>query len=421
MLSAAFYARGQYNYFDIIEGEVGDTISEATVSIELSQDGYVSWGLFSTVDYNHVYLYEYNTEGERIDSNTYTHPGEFVFIGSSQTFITEPQSSGYLFSCGIFQDDNSFAGYTMSFSGTFDINYAERYSPYPYTYFRGLESFGDEIISLGDYSPDNGFVGSFIQRTDLAGEVLSNTVLHPYEFGANYSNSYIEQVADKYFISGLVMDNGDLYGLLSITDLEGNLQEEIEYYDQSYGEWSPLGVTQLTDGELMVVQSLGYEEYDDPLNQGFYWKNIRLAKIDPETGEEYWNQAYLVDYELISGRWIDIEPTEDGGLIILGIAYSPEITIYSYLLKIDAAGNQEWIKDFWKEESAINWLRDVEVAHDGGYIMAGTIENNDIDEFTRAWVLKVDACGDEQWEDCQPLSTEVEDVSSTFKVFPNPP
>jgi hypothetical protein len=412
----------QFNNFEIIEGIPGDTITNGTVSVQLSENGYVSWGLHSTIGYNHVYLYEYDLTGVRIDSNAFAHPNEFVYIGTAQSFIKNLESGGYLYSAGITQSDNTTAGYLMSFSNDLDTSFTERYSPYPYTYIRGVGIFEDEYILLGDYSPNDGFVGTFMLRTNLEGEVLSNTILHEYENLANYSNSYIEKVGEKYFISGLVMDNGDQYGMLSITDLEGNLLEEIEYYDQSYDDWSPLGLAKLANGELMIVQSLGYEEYDDPLNQGFYWKNIRLAKFGPETGEEYWSQIYLDQNEIIRGRWMDIEPTEDGGVIVLGFAYSDDIFSYCWLMKIDAEGNEEWFQTYWIEEGgfAVNWLRDVEVAHDGGYIMAGTVENYDIDNFSRAWILKVDACGDTEWQDCQPLSTDEPDAKPNVVLYPNP-
>ena len=415
-------AKCQFQYFELVEGIPGDTISELTTSIELSDNGYVSWGLYSTIGYNHVYLYEYDNTGIRIDSNAFTHPNEFVYIGTAQSFIKDTATGGYLYSSGISQSDNTLAGYLMSFSNESDTNFTKRYSPYQQTYIRGVGIFEDEYILLGDYSPNDGFVGTFMLRTNLEGEVLSNTILHEYENLANYSNSYIERVGEKYFISGLVMDSGDQYGMLSITDLEGNLLEEIEYYDQGYDDWSPLGLTKLANEEIMVVQSLGYEEYDDPLNQGFYWKNIRLAKIDPEAGDEYWSQTYQDQNDIIRGRWMDIEPTDDGGIVILGFGYSDDIFSYCWLMKVDAEGNEEWFQTYWIEEGgfAVNWLRDVEVAHDGGYIMAGTVENYDIDDYSRAWILKVDACGDTEWQDCQPLSSEKPVDEPSVVLYPNP-
>jgi len=422
MFFTAIIANGQYDYFDIIEGEVGDNVADRTSAVELTENGYVIWGLHSIVGTSQVFLYEYNLEGIRVDSVSYPSQNEFVYIGENNSFHFDADLSSYIYSAGVVESDGTHKGYLMKFTTSYDTLLTSRYSLYSHTYIRSFGVFNDGYILLVDYSPNDDFVGSLMIKTNFDGEVEWQQVLRPYEIGANYSNRDIERAADKYFITGLAIDNGDLYGLLSITDLEGNLLEEIEYYDQTYEEWSPLGVTQLTNGELMVIQSLGYEEYDDPLNQGFYWMNIRLAKIDPETGEEYWNQTYLENNELIFGRWVDIEPTEDGGLIILGIAYSDEVNFYNFLYKIDAEGNEEWFKTYWVEEGgfAVNWLRDVEVAHDGGYIMAGTIENSSVDNFTRAWVLKVDACGDEQWQDCQPLSTSNKLETPPLQFYPNP-
>jgi hypothetical protein len=277
---------------------------------------------------------------------------------------------------------------------------------------------------LGDYSPpDEGFVGSFMLRTSLEGEILSNTILHPWQDVSNFSNSYIEKLNDRYYLGGLADEGGDRFGVLSITDEEGILIEEIDYQDDEFEVWSRLGITKLTNDELMVVQTPGYEEYENDLNIDLYWRTVRLAKIDPLTGEEYWSQNYLDNYEIVSGRWMDIEATPDGGVAILGIAYSlTDVAIYNYLVKIDAEGNQEFFQTYLVEEGgfAINWLKDLEVAHDGGFIMAGSINNSTVDPYDRSWILKVDACGDMEWQDCQPLSSETSVVKPEVVLYPNP-
>ncbi len=418
---ASHHAEAQFDYFELIEGEIGDNVAELTAAVELSENGYVSWGLTGTLGDSQTYIFEYDLFGNKVDSNFISHPDGYVYIGENNNFIKSEIQSGYTYVCGKLKDNDSLVGFLIQFDENLDTLYTIEYPLFFETYFRGFTALEDRYLLLGDYSPTGSFVGSFATKISLAGEVQWTEILREHQPSDNFANYYAERVGEKYFISGLVMDNGDQYGMLSITDLEGNLLAEIEYYDQSYDDWSPLGLTKLANGELMVVQSLGYEEYDDPLNQGFYWKNIRLAKINPETGEEYWSQIYHDENDLIFGRWMDIEPTDDGGAIVLGISYSDEIFLYNYLMKIDSEGNEEWFQTYWIEEGgfAVNWLRDVEVAHDGGYIMAGTVENYDIDPFSRAWILKVDACGDTEWQDCQPLSTANPNEVS-LKVYPNP-
>jgi hypothetical protein len=413
----------QFEYFELIEGVNGDDIYQASTNIEVVPDGYTTWGLYSTIGPNCAEIRAYDEQGNLLDTNALCSINEFVYVSETVSFKFDELSNQYYYCAGLIDSSANENGYLISFDTELDTNYTKRFSLYGTTYFRGFHVFENEIVMLGEYSPpDEGFVGSFMLRTSLTGEILSSTILHPWQDGSNFSNTHIEKLNDRYYLGGLADEGGDRFGTLSITDEEGNLIEEIDYQDDEFEVWSRLGITKLTNDELMVVQTPGYEEYENDLNIDLFWRTVRLAKIDPLTGEEYWSQNYLDNYEIVSGRWMDIEATPDGGVAILGVAYgTPEVFYYNYLLKIDAEGNQEFFQTYWVEEGgfAVNWLRDLEVAHDGGFIMAGSLENYDIDPWSRSWILKVDACGDMEWQDCQPLSS-ADEVQVQAKLFPNP-
>jgi len=51
--------------------------------------------------------------------------------------------------------------------------------------------------------------------------------------------------------------------------------------------------------------------------------------------------------------------------------------------------------------------------------MAGHFVNYAVDPRTSTWLVKVDACGDLEWQGCEPLSVP-ERRSQSFTVYPNP-
>ena len=420
ILIYALQLSGQYDYFSVIEGSYGDTVLESTASVEVLPDGYVSLGLYSTIGYNHVYLYKYDFQGNRIDSNAIAHPNEYVFIGRNNNLIY--RNGQLVFSSLLEQADLSRVGYLMEFDAELDTIFTKRYSPFTVTDITGLSSLEEGYLQIGKYrnSTQSFTSGTYLAKVNYDGDYEWLEVLQPHVDDKTFLNLSVEEFDEGIIVAGSKSE-GDLIGYLTITDTEGEVITEIEYADDDYDEWSPLGLAKLSNSEVMVVQSLGYEEFPNNLNFDYYWKNVRLAKIDPLTGEETWSQVYHEDYTISSGDWIDIEPTPDGGVVILGWAYEPDNLYFNWIMKVDANGNEEWFKTYTAEDctACFNLLQDIEVAPDGGYVAAGRFEYWEIDGFRNAWLLKIDACGDTEWQGCDPLSTSQIDKTK-FNIYPNP-
>ncbi|MEI7620675.1 MAG: prepilin-type N-terminal cleavage/methylation domain-containing protein [Candidatus Falkowbacteria bacterium] len=82
------------------------------------------------------------------------------------------------------------------------------------------------------------------------------------------------------------------------------------------------------------------------------------------------------------------QQTIDGGYIIAGDSYGDD----AYLIKIDADGNEQWLRTFNKPMS--QYIRSVQQTTDGGYILAGITEaNGNFD----AYMIKADSSGNEVW------------------------
>lgn len=412
---------GQYDYFQTIEGAYGDTSASTTSSVECTPEGYVSWGLYSTPDYNHVYLYKYNFDGVRIDSNAFVYPDEFVYIGKCNNFQFSTENERLIYFAGLIGDDNPGEGYFIEFSLELDSIFTRRYTPFERQYIRGFSIVEGGYLLLGSHGTLNSFDGSFLAKVDLNGNYEWIEVMNSPELGVNYGNRYSGESEVGYLIAGYRTDNNLISGVLTLTNFDGETLLEVPYKDETYDRWSMLGLAKLESEEYMIIQSLGYEEFPNDLNFDYYWKNIKLAKINQSTGEETWSQIYHEDYTLANGDWLDIEPTPDGGVIVLGWAYEPDYLYYNWMMKVDANGNEEWFKTYTAEEctGCLNFLQDIEVAPDGGYIGAGYFEYWEVDDLRNSWILKVDACGDVEWQGCEPLGT-TERQTANFTIYPNP-
>jgi len=100
------------------------------------------------------------------------------------------------------------------------------------------------------------------------------------------------------------------------------------------------------------------------------------------------------------GRHIDVahavQQTSDGGYIIAGETFSfGSGKCDAYVLKLDAGGNKAWEKYYGGNDT--DGVESVCQTSDGGYIMAGGTQSAGAGK-SDAYVLKLDAKGDIQWE-----------------------
>ena len=57
---------------------------------------------------------------------------------------------------------------------------------------------------------------------------------------------------------------------------------------------------------------------------------------------------------------------------------------------------------------------------DGGYVTVGEYYNDE-DPFRRTWLVKLDACGDLQWQGCEPVGIQEWQIQdSRLELYPNP-
>jgi len=121
-----------------------------------------------------------------------------------------------------------------------------------------------------------------------------------------------------------------------------------------------------------------------------------LIKID-SLGNVQWEKTYGGEQ---GEEAVCVKSTNDGGYIFAGSTSSYSTLGGSdfdfYLVKIDGSGNLEWQKSF----GGTDWDRanSVIVTEDGGYLMAGFTASSELGAISRdVFLVKTDAAGKEEW------------------------
>jgi hypothetical protein len=211
----------------------------------------------------------------------------------------------------------------------------------------------------------------WLVKTDSNGDPQWNQTL-----GTGDAVSLLQTTDGGYAIAGQTENPNSNFMLLKV-DSNGNLQWNRTYFHQD--ENSLCSVVQTSDGGY----ALG----------GWMWlrtngggPNIAIVKTNA-TGNMQWTQYYG------AGTAFTMTKTSDGGFAIAG----------SKLVKVDAAGNEQWEIGLGEQPSSIIQTQD------GGYAIAGEAYLNDT---SQAWLAKIDAANTNQTT--QPLVTP----SPTIPEFP---
>ena len=201
---------------------------------------------------------------------------------------------------------------------------------------------------------------------------------------------YIVAGGTGYYNSGNNLFNLSTVGNVGILklDADGNIQ-----WQKTYGGGDHDGassIQQTTDGGYIVAgrtKSFGVGNEDA-------W----VLKLDAD-GNIQWQKAYG-DNDSVDA--LSIKQTTDGGYIVAGDILSfpsgIEVNVDAWVLKLDINGNIQWQKTYRGIGNAFS----IQQTTDGGYIVAGqtfpSVWADDTDDTTDAWVLKLDADGNIQWQ-----------------------
>ncbi len=209
---------------------------------------------------------------------------------------------------------------------------------------------------------------SLLLLTGSAGAAPSEEWNRTFGGAGNASASSVQQTADGgYLISGSTCSSYEplqCSSWLLKTDADGNEQWN-KTFPSNYGARS---IFQTADG-------------------GYIFADRSLVKVDVN-GSEQWAK-------IIGGTIYSVQETSDGGYIGAGIIPEEPGSDHpnGWLIKVDTNGDEQWNRTFWGMGFCI--IESVQQTADGGYVLAGYRTSRE--DMGGSWLIKVDADGNELW------------------------
>lgn len=298
-----------------------------------------------------------------------------------------------------------------------------------------------------EFSSDNG--GTWLPLTDKA---LDFT--YPWKIDNNI-------VSSECLISvkqNLVSENDQNSGSIEWTKSFGGTDDEAAYCIQSTldGGYIVAGYSESLDGDVIEnnglsdcwilkldglgniqwQQCLGGSGHDkafsvqQTFNGGYIVAGYTSSKDGDVTNNngdyDYWiiklDVSGVIQWQYTFGgsrfdKANSVKQTKDGGFIIAGNSNSNEVdntpnSEYDYwVVKLDNAGNLEWTKSLGG--SYMDIATSIQQTDDDGYIVGGYTYSHDIDVFGNKgwsdyWVVKLDEIGEVEWKKCMGGSAEEE-------------
>ena len=215
------------------------------------------------------------------------------------------------------------------------------------------------------------FVPTFAQAPDTLWTRIYN--------GGVYSvgRSVCQTTDGGYIIAGLTVLTGVGHIVYLIkTDEDGDT-----LWTRTFGGGGTdeaMAVQQTIDGGYIIVG------YTNTIGSGNY--DILLIKTDG-FGNELWTKTFGGAYDDYGAS---VQQTVDSGYVIIGSAkFGPQGYQEAWLIKTDENGNAIWNKRFGGVSDAGG--SDVQKTNDGGYIVLGISPSVDF------WLIKTDGNGDTVW------------------------
>ena len=180
------------------------------------------------------------------------------------------------------------------------------------------------------------------------------------------------------------------------------------------------------NGQIIVAQAISEIDYPNSSDPLWNYRFIRIYEFNVETEELIHLNDVMEGQQWLNGFPIKFIEVEDG-LVLMGNfrkVIGTSEPIISYIMKLDENYEQVWYTELAYQPgctSCKSQLYDMELAPDGGYTMVGAFSDQATDPYDKTWLVKVDACGDLEWQGCAPVGLgELEIRDLKLEVWPNP-
>ena len=205
---------------------------------------------------------------------------------------------------------------------------------------------------------------------------------------------------DKTLDGGFILSgqkSGEFY--IVKTDALGNMQ-----WQQTYsGTSGPCFIKQLADSTYILT---GAKIVSGFAGQAYM---IKVNKTGGVIWQKHYGSAFVND-------WFYTRPIilNDGSIVIAGQQMLGSIPI-GMLVKTDSLGNQQWLRTYYNNPVKDNYVYDVKLTLDNGFILSGFA----LETTSDAWLVKVDSVGCEI-AGCNVGMEEYLQENSIINVYPNP-
>lgn len=294
--------------------------------------------------------------------------------------ITAKSSTGVVMRTMILFTAMMAGTYLGQSQNTFLRTLGGKYSDEMHTMIRSHDEGFIMVGNTESFGQGNfGNTDDYVVKTDSDGNVLWSKSLGLQEYDDIY---WIEPAKDSgYVICGVASDNDTSIGVLlaKISESGNILWEKVLEQDHAGMGYC---ISQTTDGGFIVAGEILQLDNLDFL----------LIKTD-ENGNVQWSkQIGSVEPDIPSY----VMQTDDGGYLACGVSRQNSATIPPYIVKTDSSGNVEWQKTYNTSPlfSRSN-VRNVIATADGGYLVAGGNTHNQL--FSDIMLLKIDSAGEPQW------------------------
>jgi hypothetical protein len=425
MILSVLGINAQYTYFSETFGEFGDQETESVTNVEVVGDSiYMFGGIESDIIPFSTLLRIVDIDGDLIDERIMPKDYNSFLIGHGNA-VSKTSDNSFLFTQQVSQDGGK--GIAIRYNLSMDTLWEKTYDLYPSTstYFRSNYSKNDVNLVLGEH---NSLYSSFLISLSEEGEVIWNKALrNGIDGSVGYNNEDLIFLEDGYLIGGFRRSDGDI-ALLTKTDLEGN--SEWEYYADNFldiegdmARTQRYRLSELPNGEIIGAHMILYEYYGptSPPNTPHWYRSIHLSKINVADTSLYWEHDFFTDHEFEVGTILwKILGTEDNGVIMMGS--TPILAENAWLCKIDSMGEMEWFNYYSLDISQTQETydpRDIKQTSDGGFVVVGNYSSWNEDNYRKSWAMKIDACGDVEWQGCDYVGIQ-ESKKIKVDVYPNP-
>ncbi len=263
----------------------------------------------------------------------------------------------------------------------------------------------DGIVACGSYFPVGGTATSaLLLKFDNEGNFLWRKN-YLYTQQADVSLNLVSAVATPdggYILGGVkIGDNWD--HMVIKTDSLGN-QIWRKYEGDGYDNLFAM-VCNTADGNY-IFGGMDQNAYQ-------YHARSQITKINAN-GIFAWTKFFG---EEGPDCWVyAIKQMPDGGFVFCGADRS-SWSLYGYICRIDAEGNEMWYRKYQQMEDVWVWASDVVHTTDNGFLLTGLIETTS-DLSSGIWALKLDSMG------CLIPGCEVgiieADKLAAMRIYPNP-